>query len=218
MTRDRQDLRRLHFINALFAHATGQDLYLADQIKSAIALSLADFESQLAAHPEFATRYDAAFNAAAAELLARLFGGLPRHGFYHWDAALTLAAATPLFTRAEIMQGLRRLAGYREATLLVTNLRPALIPPGQATLLVTNLRPALIPPGRRAPPGGNASTTKPSPSSATSPPPAPCAARTCTCCFCNRTAGRAAPRAIALAGCFRPAPRAFFSCLSCVSW
>jgi hypothetical protein len=131
MTRDRQDLRRLHFINALFAHATGQDLYLADQIKSAIALSLADFESQLAAHPEFATRYDAAFNAAAAELLARLFGGLPRHGFYHWDAALTLAAATPLFTRAEIMQGLRRLAGYREATLLVTNLRPALIPPGR---------------------------------------------------------------------------------------
>lgn len=131
MTRDRQDLRRLHFINALFAHATGQDLYLAEQIKSAIALSLADFESQLAAHPEFATRYDAAFNAAAAELLARLFGSLPRHGFYHWDASLSLAAATPLFTRAEIMQGLRRLAGYREATLLVTNLRPALLPPGR---------------------------------------------------------------------------------------
>lgn len=131
MTRDRQDLRRLHFINALFAHATGQDLYLAEQIKSAIALSLADFESQIATHPEFATRYDAAFNAAAAELLARLFSGLPRHGFYHWDASLSLAAATPLFTRAEIMQGLRRLAGYREATLLVTNLRPALLPPGR---------------------------------------------------------------------------------------
>lgn len=131
MTRERQDLRRLHFINALFAHATGQDLYLAEQIKSAIALSLADFESQIATHPEFATRYDAAFNAAAAELLARLFSGLPRHGFYHWDASLSLAAATPLFTRAEIMQGLRRLAGYREATLLVTNLRPALLPPGR---------------------------------------------------------------------------------------
>lgn len=131
MTRDRQDLRRLHFINALFAHATGQDLYLAEQIKSAIALSLADLESQIAAHPEFAVRYDAAFNAAAAELLARLFARLPRHGFYHWDASLSLAAATPLFTRAEIMQGLRRLAGFREATLLVTNLRPALIPPGR---------------------------------------------------------------------------------------
>ena len=40
MTRDRADLRRLHFINALFAHATGHDLYLADQIKGAITFSL----------------------------------------------------------------------------------------------------------------------------------------------------------------------------------
>ncbi len=131
MTRDRDDLRRLHFINTLFAHATGQDLYLAAQIKSAIALSLAELETQISAHPEFAERYDAAFNAAAAELLARLFAHHPRHGFFHWDASLTLAAATPLFTRAEIMTGLRQLARYREATLLVTNLRPALIPPRQ---------------------------------------------------------------------------------------
>jgi hypothetical protein len=130
-SRSRDDLRRLHFINALFAHATGQDLYLAEQIKSAIALSLADLEAQIAEHPEFAHRYDAAFNAAAAELLARLFARQPRHGFFHWDASLTLAAATPLFTRAEIMTGLRHLAPFREATLLVTNLRPALIPPGR---------------------------------------------------------------------------------------
>lgn len=131
MTRDRNDLRRLHFINALFAHATGQDLYLAEQIKSAIAFSLADLEAQIARQPELAPRYDAAFNAAAAELMARLFGRLPRHGFFHWDASLTLASPTPLFTRAEIMDGLRQLAGYREATLLVTNLRPALIPPSR---------------------------------------------------------------------------------------
>lgn len=129
MKRDRDDLRRLHFINTLFAHATGQDLYLAAQIQSAIAFSLAEFEAQIAAHPEFAQRYDAAFNAAAAELLARLFAHHPRHGFFHWDAGLTLAAATPLFTRAEIMAGLRHLAPYRDSTLLVTNLRPALLPP-----------------------------------------------------------------------------------------
>lgn len=126
---DREDLRRLHFINALFAHTTGQDLYLAAQIRDAIALSLAEFVRQNAAHPEFAHRYDAAFNAAAAELLARLFARQPRHGFFHWDASLTLAAATPLFTRAEIMAGLKKLAPFREATLLVTNLRPALLPP-----------------------------------------------------------------------------------------
>jgi hypothetical protein len=127
----RDDLRRLHFIDSLFAHVTGHDLYLANQIKGAIAFSLSELERQVAEHPEFAATYDAAFNAAAAELLAKLFTGLPRHGFFHWDASLTLAAATPLFTRAEIMAGLKKLAPYRESTLLVTNLRPALIPPSR---------------------------------------------------------------------------------------
>lgn len=126
----RDDLRRLHFINALFAHVTGHDLYLAQQIKEAITFSLADLEAQTAAQPELAAKFDAAFNAAAAELLAKLFSDLPRHGFFHWDAALTLASPTPLFTRAEIMVGLKHLAPYRESTLLVTNLRPALLPPG----------------------------------------------------------------------------------------
>jgi hypothetical protein len=127
--RSRDDLRRLHFINALFAHATGQDLYLAEQIKSAIAFNLAEFEAQVAASPHLAATYDAAFNAAAVTLLVKVFARHPLHGFYHWDASLTLASATPLFTRAEIMTGLRKLARYRDATLLVTNLRPALVPP-----------------------------------------------------------------------------------------
>jgi hypothetical protein len=124
----RDDLRRLHFINALFADLTGRDLYLAQQIKSAIAFSLAELAAQTAAHPEFAAKFDAEFNAAAAHLLAKLFAGNPRTGFFHWDAALTPAAATPLFARAELMTGLKQLARFRESTLLVTNLRPALIP------------------------------------------------------------------------------------------
>ncbi len=125
----REDLRRLHLINGLFAHVTGNDLFLARQIKEAIAFSLADLERQTREQPELVVKYDAAFNAAAADLLAKLFTHLPRHGFYHWDASLTLAAATPLFTRAEVMTGLRHLARFRESTLLITNLRPALIPP-----------------------------------------------------------------------------------------
>lgn len=133
-TRSTDDLRRLHFINALFAHATGQDLYLAEQIKSAIAFSLSELQAQIDAHPGLAKTYDVAFNAAATSLLVQVFAKQPHHGFYHWDAALTLASATPLFTRAEVMAGLKRLAPYRDATLLVTNLRPALIPPaGRAT-------------------------------------------------------------------------------------
>ena len=129
--RSRDDLRRLHFINALFAHATGQDLYLAEQIKTAVSFSLAEFEAKIAAFPWAAKTYDVMFNAAAASLLVKVFARQPLHGFYHWDAALTLAAATPLFTRAEVMAGLRKLAPYRNSTLLITNLRPALIPPAK---------------------------------------------------------------------------------------
>lgn len=125
----RVELRRLHLINALFAHVTGQDLYLADQIKSAITFSLKEFTEQTHAHPEFAAQYDAAFNTAAARLLSESFSHLPRHGFFHWDAASTLTAATPLFARAELMTGLKQLAPFRESTLLITNLRPALLPP-----------------------------------------------------------------------------------------
>lgn len=125
------ELRRLHLINALFAHVTGNNLYLAEQIKAAITFSLAEFEVQTREHPEFAARYDDAFNAAAAKLLQETFADLPRHGFFHWDAASTLTAATPLFARAELMTGLKRLAPFRESTLLITNLRPALLPPDQ---------------------------------------------------------------------------------------
>jgi hypothetical protein len=129
MPSPRDDLRRLHFINALFASVTGQDLYLANQIKAAIAFSLAELETQTAEHPESAAAYDAAFTAAAARLLGQFFSTQPGHGFYHWDAARTQTSATPLFAREELMAGLKRLAQYREATLLVTNLRPALLPP-----------------------------------------------------------------------------------------
>ena len=123
------ELRRLHFVNALFAHVTGQDLYLAAQIRDAIAFSLAELEEQVRARPADAARYDEAFSAAATRLLSGCFAHLPTHGFFHWDAARTPSSATPLFARAELMDGLRRLAPYRESTLLVTNLRPALLPP-----------------------------------------------------------------------------------------
>jgi hypothetical protein len=99
----RDDLRRLHFVNALFARLTGDDLYLAKQIQEAIAFSLAELAEQTRARPELAARYDAAFTASA----------------------------TPLFARAELMTGLKRLAPHRESTLLVTNLRAALLPPEQ---------------------------------------------------------------------------------------
>lgn len=127
----RDDLRRLHRIHALFAHLTGHDLYLARQIQEAIAFSLAELEARTRADPAGAAAYDAAFNAAAADLLAKLHAAEPRRGFYHWDAALSGFGASPLFTRAEVMEGLKQLARFRDATLLITNLRPALLPAGR---------------------------------------------------------------------------------------
>ncbi|MBI2511539.1 MAG: hypothetical protein HYV96_06135 [Opitutae bacterium] len=128
MTRPAQ-LRRLHFLNALFAPLTGHDLYLAQQIDAAIVTSL---DAQLAraesdSSAEIAPN-DPAFVKAAAQLFARLCRERESHGFFHWDAAAEANAATPLFARANLMQGLKQLAACREATVLITNLRPALCP------------------------------------------------------------------------------------------
>jgi hypothetical protein len=125
----RDELRRLHFINTLFAELTGNDLYLARQVESAIAFSLSELEQQIKDDPHAIAKYDAAFSESAAKLLQRFFSTKPDHGFYHWNAAQSLESATPLFARNEIMIGLKQLARFREATLLVTNLRPALLPP-----------------------------------------------------------------------------------------
>lgn len=121
------DLSRLHFINTWFGSLTGSDLYLAEQIRAAIAFSLSELEAQLAADPASAERYDQAFIQEATRLLRALAEREPHRGFYHWDAARSLESSTPLFAREEIMKALKQLARFRESTLLITNLRPALL-------------------------------------------------------------------------------------------
>jgi hypothetical protein len=126
----KSELTRLHFVNALFAGLTGRDLYLAEQIRSAIALSLTELEQRTAEDPQSAERFDTEFNAAAAKLLQSFFVGRSDHGFAHWDATGSLTEADPLFARAGIMEAIKSLAPYPEGTLLITNLRPALLPAG----------------------------------------------------------------------------------------
>ncbi|MBI2518228.1 MAG: hypothetical protein HYV95_15205 [Opitutae bacterium] len=116
-------LRRLHFLNALFAPLTGHALYLAEQIDAAITTSLDDTTR------DERTPNDPAFVNAAATLFGRLCATQPRHGFFHWDAAADTAGADPLFARAGLMQGLKQLAPFDESTVLVTNLRSAHCPP-----------------------------------------------------------------------------------------
>jgi hypothetical protein len=122
MTRSPQ-LRRLHFLNALFAPLTGHDLYLARQIDAAITSSLPEAEERAPNDPAFVN--------AAAQLFARLCGAQPGHGFFHWDAAGDDAGAAPLFARAGVMQGLKQLSAFPQSTLLVTNLRAAHCPPAK---------------------------------------------------------------------------------------
>ncbi|MBA3849760.1 MAG: hypothetical protein C0502_07160 [Opitutus sp.] len=119
MTRSAQ-LRRLHFLNALFAPLTGHDLYLAQQLDAAIASTLDDARERTPSDPEFVR--------AAADLFAKLCRQQSSHGFYHFDAAAEAAGGTPLFARAGLMHGLKQLAACDEATVLVTNLRAAQCP------------------------------------------------------------------------------------------
>ncbi|WP_438481543.1 hypothetical protein [Oleiharenicola lentus] len=115
-------LRRLHFLNSLFAPLTGHDLYLAQQIDDAIATSLGEAEERAPNDPSFVK--------AASELFTRLCSAQTKHGFFHWDASADAdTGAAPLFARAGVMQGLRELATFPESTLLVTNLRTAHCPP-----------------------------------------------------------------------------------------
>jgi hypothetical protein len=121
MTMRSAKLRRLHFLNALFAPLTGQDLYLAEQIDGAIASSFEEVKERTPADNDFVR--------AAAQLFDRLCRAQVSHGFFHWDATTDHAGGTPLFARAGLMEGLKALAPCREATVLVTNLRAAQCPP-----------------------------------------------------------------------------------------
>jgi len=119
MTRRRKpDLSILHLLNAVFAPLTGQDLYLAEQIKAGI-------DSAIAANPHIDR--SSAFVDAINRLRDVL--GVPKaDGFFHLDAS---SAPGSLFARQQVVEGMKGLAPYQNATLLVTNLRDALCPSGR---------------------------------------------------------------------------------------
>jgi hypothetical protein len=121
-------LRRLHFLNALFAPLTGHDLYLAGQFDAAIRAGLAEnaaASDTTQADDTTLEPEDPSFVQAAAQLFAKLCEERSAHGFFHWDATQADTSGSPLFARAGLMQGLKGLAACQEATVLVTNLRAA---------------------------------------------------------------------------------------------
>jgi len=119
----RPDLPALHLLNSVFAGITGQDLYLAAQLKAGIEQALAETGGKAVA--------PGAFAQAVADLQARFGGDAARRGFFHWDAGDSPASPDSLWSRQQVLDGLKRLAPYAEATLLITGLREALCPQGR---------------------------------------------------------------------------------------
>lgn len=122
MTVAGEDLAKLHFINSLFVELTGDDLYLAQQIKAAIEFSLEETP------PPFRSER---FNQAAIDLLQQYFRRRPMHGFASWDCSEKTHGFTPLWARQELIDMFKKLAPYPRATVLVTNLRSCICPPGK---------------------------------------------------------------------------------------
>jgi hypothetical protein len=129
------DLPALHLLNTVFAGVTGQDLYLAEQMKAGIEQALAEQGGAMVAAGTgaIAAVSPAAFASAVQTLQRKFAGGEEdlRHGFAHCDAAQSPAAADSLWTREQVLAALKRLTPYQEATLLITNLHATFCPPGR---------------------------------------------------------------------------------------
>lgn len=118
--KSKEDLAKLHCVLNLFGENTGDDPYFVLNIKEAIDASLVDEE---AGPDDSIERFaDAAF---------RLVEGQPgleaSYGLHHLD--LRGRGFDPLFIRNELLGGLRKVAGYRNALIVVTGLREAIIGP-----------------------------------------------------------------------------------------
>ncbi len=117
-----EELAKLHFINSLFAELTGNDLYLAQQIKAAIENSIGDLPPHLQSDR---------FTKAAVLLVQKHFRRRPTHGFSHWNCSENANGFNPLWARQELIAMFKKLAPYPQATVLVTDLRSSICPPGK---------------------------------------------------------------------------------------
>src|SRR5690625_990352 len=116
-----EELAKLHCINSLFADLTGDDLYLAQQVKEAIEKSLEDFPSENQSN-DF---------ASAMQLLANHCQTKSRHCFAHWNCSGNENGFDPLWARLELISLFKKLAPCPRSTVVITDLRKTLCPPGR---------------------------------------------------------------------------------------
>ncbi|TVR46553.1 MAG: hypothetical protein EA425_17140 [Puniceicoccaceae bacterium] len=103
-------LARLHLLNALFGHLTGDDLFLARQIEDAV-------EAALPPEPGLEQ-----WMTAVVELAGRLPVPATDAGFSWLQVDPEMTALGTLGLRRPFLTTLGRLAGRRRGTLLVTGL------------------------------------------------------------------------------------------------
>lgn len=111
-------LSQLRSLNSLLSLATGSDGELAKQIESAIEFSRGQLGEE---HPQ----HDL-LSRSARRLLELHLNNATACGFQHCD--LREQSNDPLWIRAQVIGALRKLAGCREAILLVSGL-PSLVRP-----------------------------------------------------------------------------------------
>ncbi|KAF0093802.1 MAG: hypothetical protein E1N59_2455 [Puniceicoccaceae bacterium 5H] len=112
----KQDWAKYHCLHYLFAEAAGGDPYLLKHIKEAIDQSIAE-------EPEMDDTVE-----AFAETAMRLSQNQPfkqsSYGLFHLK--LEGQPFDPLFVRQELVRGLKSVAGYDSALLLITGLRESI--------------------------------------------------------------------------------------------
>lgn len=116
-----EELAKWHCVVNLFAEATGDDPFLAKNIKEAIDASLSAEEGLDASIDNFAE--------AALRLMQDDAVLAASYGLFHLE--LRGRGFDPLFVRDELISGLKRLAGYETALLLITGLRDAVTGPNR---------------------------------------------------------------------------------------
>lgn len=115
-TDDSEELAKWHCVLNLFADATGEDRFLAKNIKDAIDAALDEEDGLDASLANFAE--------AAFRLVANHNGIQTSYGLFHLD--LRGRNFDPLFVRSELLVGLKRIAGYDSALIFITGLRGAI--------------------------------------------------------------------------------------------
>jgi hypothetical protein len=118
---DAEELAKWHCVLNLFGEATGADAFFARNIKEAIDACLAEEEGLDASL--------ANFTEAALRLAAENDVLSSSYGLFHLD--LRGRDFDPLFVRGELLGGLKRIAGYETALVLVTGLRGAVTGTGK---------------------------------------------------------------------------------------